>query len=318
MSVQNNISLVDHDNVSKAVANVKSVVKKKEAPGTESTPDSSSATAQNGEPKGNKTPIYNKPWFWVVIGIIVLLVIAVVSSGGGNSTVDSTSETTTSAEEPTTVTTTVEESTVAKVYSIPSGAKVEKVNDKWGLYKDGELVEGYTGVVSNNLGDWYIVNGLVDFNYNGVIKDGSKEYKVEGGKAVEYSNGTTAAPKLSPQDYKAKCQKISYENLARNPDNYKGQYIKFYGQVLQVQNQTVLGYDLGQVVLRVATKSSSYGNWYDDVVYVNYTKKEGEGNILEDDFVTLYGTYEGTYTYETVMGAAVTIPSMDAEYIDIS
>lgn len=264
---------------------------------------------------GQKTPFYKKWWFWLIIGLLLLGMI-VGSCGGDDET--STDSATTSTTSATSTTTTTEPSTVAKVYSVPAGAKVEEINGKWGLYENGTLVEGYTGIASNSFGDWYIVNGLVDFGYNGIIKDGSKEYQVDKGKAVEYSNGTTAAPPLSPAEYKARCQTKSYEELARNPDNHKGEYVKFYGQVLQVQNQTLLGVDLNSVVLRVATKDSGYGNWYDDVVYVTYTKKAGESNILEDDFVTLYGIYDGTTTYETIMGGQVTIPSVDAEYIDIA
>lgn len=268
---------------------------------------------------GGKKPIYKRWWFWLILGLLLLSLIGACFSGDDTS---DTAEKTTVAEEASTTTTTTETTTetttsVPKVYSVPAGATVEKLNGKWGLYKDGQLVEGYTGVASNSLGDWYIVNGLVDFNYSGTIKDGTKEYQVNGGKAVEYANGTTAAPKLSPKDYKAKCKKISYEDLARNPDQYKGEYVKFYGKVVQVQNQTLLGVDIGSVILRVATKDSGYDSWYDDVVYVTYTKHEGEGNILEDDFVTLYGIYDGTETYTTVMGASVTIPAVDAEYIDV-
>lgn len=39
--------------------------------------------------------------------------------------------------------------------------------------------------------------------------------------------------------------------------------------------------------------------------------------VIEDDYITVYGTCDGTHTYETVMGASVTIPAIDAEKIII-
>ncbi len=38
--------------------------------------------------------------------------------------------------------------------------------------------------------------------------------------------------------------------------------------------------------------------------------------ILEDDMVTIYGELDGEYTYETVLGSEVTLPFMDAEYVE--
>lgn len=39
--------------------------------------------------------------------------------------------------------------------------------------------------------------------------------------------------------------------------------------------------------------------------------------FLEDDIVTFYGTYDGLYTYETILGASVTIPSVTARYMTL-
>lgn len=65
-------------------------------------------------------------------------------------------------------------------------------------------------------------------------------------------------------------------------------------------------------VLRVATS----GN-YDDVIYVIYSTDSDASRILEDDKVTIYGTLAGLETYETVMGGSVTIPKVNASYVDI-
>ena len=40
--------------------------------------------------------------------------------------------------------------------------------------------------------------------------------------------------------------------------------------------------------------------------------------ILDDDIITVYGECIGDYTYETVMGASVTLPWLNADIIDMS
>ena len=99
--------------------------------------------------------------------------------------------------------------------------------------------------------------------------------------------------------------------MSRDPDTYEGNLYKFDGRVLQVMEE---GQSDGTtlVALRVASKGR-----YDDVVYVVYYRKAGEGRILEDDKVTVHGTSTGLYSYETVMGAEVTIPMIFADSVTV-
>lgn len=111
-------------------------------------------------------------------------------------------------------------------------------------------------------------------------------------------------------DYKQRCKTYEYKNIARDPHLYQGKMARFTGQVIQVMESG------NSVVLRVNVTKSTYG--YNDTVFVTYTKKSSqESRILEDDIVTLYGTLEGLKSYETIFGATVTIPAMEAKYIDI-
>ena len=38
---------------------------------------------------------------------------------------------------------------------------------------------------------------------------------------------------------------------------------------------------------------------------------------VKKDIVTIYGQSTGTYTYESVLGSSVTVPSITAMYVDI-
>lgn len=109
--------------------------------------------------------------------------------------------------------------------------------------------------------------------------------------------------------YINKCQKINYKDLERNPGEFEGEYVKFSGYVVQVCSEA--SSELYYSTYRVAT----YGR-YDNVVYI-YVDNYGSGSrILEDDYVTFYGKFDGLYTYTTVRGDKISIPSVKVEYID--
>ena len=120
----------------------------------------------------------------------------------------------------------------------------------------------------------------------------------------------TLSPEEVKQQYMDSCQTYSYEEIARNPDTYFGEHAKFKGEVIQVMPEG------DSYTLRVNITQGSY--FWSDPILVTYTKQDSsEANILEDDIVMMYGTLAGDYTYETVMGNELTVPSLMAEYIDI-
>lgn len=117
---------------------------------------------------------------------------------------------------------------------------------------------------------------------------------------------------MSPEElaaaYKAECASVSYDEVARNPDQYDGAKVKFTGEVIQVME------DSGLYTLRVDVTKTSWG--YDDTVLVHYVASDGAPRILEDDVITLYGTMGGMTSYESVMGATITLPVMYAQYVE--
>ena len=108
--------------------------------------------------------------------------------------------------------------------------------------------------------------------------------------------------------FKEGCSAMTYEQVARDPDTYSGEKAAFTGEVIQVMQEG------DTYMLRVNVTPVSYG--YKDTILVLYTAKSGDQRILEDDVVTLYGTMAGMYTYETVMGAELTVPLMSAQYVE--
>lgn len=103
------------------------------------------------------------------------------------------------------------------------------------------------------------------------------------------------------KNYKTgQCKEIAYDKLARNPEQYEMEQIKLSGRVVQLIEGDSDFYEL-----RVAVNDN-----YDTVIYVTYDHRILESRILEDDYITLYGTSMGTITYESTMGGHITIPSM--------
>lgn len=154
---------------------------------------------------------------------------------------------------------------------------------------------------------WVIVVICSIFIISALSEEDSAEGNTEKSETKQESNTTTNAPEMSAEEYKNKCRSYTYDELARNPDSYKGKNVVLTGEVIQVIEST----SSRDIELRVII-----GNSYDDVIYVSYTLKDGEGRILEDDVLTIYGTFEGLISYETVLGAKVTIPYVNAQYID--
>lgn len=101
---------------------------------------------------------------------------------------------------------------------------------------------------------------------------------------------------------------FDYAAFSRNPENYAGQSVKVSGKVIQVMGSRSSGYDI-----RLATNGSS------DIVYITvYSSYVPDSNILEDDELTIYGTFIGDYTYKTVLGSSVTLPRVSAKLVEFA
>ena len=70
----------------------------------------------------------------------------------------------------------------------------------------------------------------------------------------------------------------------------------------------------------IYTKYEQYMNTFKPrfiYIYMNYSLSKDEAKILKDDIIMIYGECKGDYTYVTVLGAASTVPKINAKYIDI-
>ena len=120
---------------------------------------------------------------------------------------------------------------------------------------------------------------------------------------------------VSEADYKASCIPGDYEELSRNPDKHKGEYVTFTGKVMQVQE--VLS--TTTILINVTQMDDGGLNLgiYEDPVYCTVVIPEGESRILQEDMVTVYGEFQGLKSYMTVLGAQNTIPELKISYFEI-
>ncbi|MBM7834887.1 hypothetical protein [Clostridium sardiniense] len=99
---------------------------------------------------------------------------------------------------------------------------------------------------------------------------------------------------------------ITYSNLARNPENYQGKKVKFTGKILQVMNGA------GFKQARLAVDDN-----YDTIILIEYTDDMLKGNLLENDTVTIMGTFYDLVSYTAVIGNEITIPCIKCDIIEI-
>lgn len=98
---------------------------------------------------------------------------------------------------------------------------------------------------------------------------------------------------------------VTFENLARTPDNFQNEKIVLSGEVIQVME------DASETQLRLAVNEN-----YDTIVLVKYGKSIVQERILENDIITIYGFSNGLISYESTIGGTITIPAVTAYIIN--
>lgn len=98
---------------------------------------------------------------------------------------------------------------------------------------------------------------------------------------------------------------ITYDQLARTPDDYMGKKVKFSGKVVQVIE------DGTTIQIRLAVDDN-----YDTILLGEYSSSIVSSRVLEDDHITIYGMSVGTISYKSTLGGTITIPGVYIDKID--
>ena len=92
---------------------------------------------------------------------------------------------------------------------------------------------------------------------------------------------------------------VSYDEIARHPNDYDGELLTFSGEVAQVIEGD------GTTELRIAVDGD-----YDDIIYGIYDNRILDSRLLEDDKIQFYGESCGIISYQSTLGETISIPSM--------
>lgn len=131
-------------------------------------------------------------------------------------------------------------------------------------------------------------------------------YKSSSSSSVAASYAVASSSKAAEQEPTQYKTGVTFDQIARTPDDYEGEKIEFTGKVLQVMEED------DYTEIRLAVDGD-----YDNVILVDVDSNIMNGSrILEDDLVTVSGVSDGTTTYESTSGANITIPAMAAKIIN--
>jgi hypothetical protein len=108
---------------------------------------------------------------------------------------------------------------------------------------------------------------------------------------------------VPPSYLKSNAQEITYGQLTKEVEKYRGKITKFTGSIMQIQQEG----DHGAMILSVTNEI--YGWSLKNLMYVQYNKPT---QAVEDDVVTVYGILNGTYSYTTNAGNNETVPELIA------
>lgn len=143
-------------------------------------------------------------------------------------------------------------------------------------------------------------------------KEGQKlkaeaEAKIKEAEEAEKKRKEEEERKKAEEEAKGYETGITYEQLARSPDDYLLQKVKFSGKVLQVMYDD----DDDSVQIRLAVNSD-----YDQVLLCSIDNSSLKTRLLEDDIITIYGYSGGDISYEAVLGNEITIPMVFVDKVD--
>ena len=168
----------------------------------------------------------------------------------------------------------------------------------------------YIIIGRNSNGDWWRINynGRIGWVYAPLVKTSTNAASVR-----RVPSPSLPTPTSTPE----RTLQISYEELFRNAERYRGQLVYYRGEVIQALEdrcvRRLLGLCLeeGNVLnyqLRVNVTPSGW--FWVDTVFLRYDN--APARIIEGDIISFVAQVNGVITYESILGTSVTIPDLTA------
>lgn len=106
---------------------------------------------------------------------------------------------------------------------------------------------------------------------------------------------------------------VPYDDLFRHNEKYVGKVVRYVGEVAQTTETTCFLCTDKTFAMRLQVTPAGYGFW-EDAIWVDYASAE---RFLDDDIVTVWGTVTGLHSYTAVLGNEITLPKVEALYIQL-
>lgn len=119
------------------------------------------------------------------------------------------------------------------------------------------------------------------------------------------------------------CERISVDQVEKNPDGLEGQCFVMYGRIVQFDSNT------GPCSFQANIARNNSSRWWDYDIRSNFGYEDSEiassfvttcpelDNIDGDDFIKVWGTVLGSYRYDTSLGGSNTVPSFKIEKVEL-
>ncbi|MBM7095742.1 hypothetical protein JSY36_08250 [Bacillus sp. H-16] len=146
-----------------------------------------------------------------------------------------------------------------------------------------------------------------EIHFDNIVTHGDEEeYGIYLGQET-FTVTDTKSLKDFASEYKSSAEKIRFAELDKNTSPYEGTVTVFKGEIMQVMEDDQFG------IIRLAVTEKSFGYSSSDVIYVTY---DFPTPFVKDDIVTVYGSVEGSHTYESTAGYNITLPHIKAMFIE--
>lgn len=129
------------------------------------------------------------------------------------------------------------------------------------------------------------------------------------GSCSDTSN-KVSVPTGSVQELKAiPVTDVSYDDLARNTEQYVNKNVRYRGKVIQVVESPP--------VMRINVAKPTPEGFITESNIILVTRKDNAGRILEDDTIEVWGVVAGPKTYEAVLKQSITIPEIVSYHLEV-
>ena len=119
------------------------------------------------------------------------------------------------------------------------------------------------------------------------------------------------------------CERISVDQIEKNPDGLEGECFVMYGRIVQFDSNT------GPCSFHANISRNQSSRWWDYDIRSTFGYEDNEflstirqdcpelDRIDGDDFIKVWGTVLGSFSYDTSIGGSNTVPSFKIEKVEL-